>query len=107
MTNSKMLPRLVVALFLGLGLAAVASAANRTWIGGNNDWNSSNANWNPADEPDPDDVAIFNTANSVDLANANEDIAGLTMSGGIRLDTNDNFLDVNGLVQLTGDGTRL
>ena len=29
------------------------------------------------------------------------------MSGGIRLDTNDNFLNVDGLVQLSNDGTRL
>ena len=107
MPASDRLPRLCVALLLCLGMASVATAANRTWIGGNADWTSSNANWNPADEPDPDDVAIFNTPNSVDLANAFEQILGLTMSGGISLSLNDNGMSVNGPIQLTGASTDL
>ncbi|MEX2169553.1 MAG: hypothetical protein WD851_09590 [Pirellulales bacterium] len=107
MSTSKKLPRHFVALLLCLGMAAVATAADRTWIGGNADWTSSNANWNPADEPDPDDVAIFNTSNSVDLANAFEQILGLTMSGGISLSLNDNGMSVNGPIQLTGASTDL
>ncbi|TWU29945.1 beta strand repeat-containing protein [Bythopirellula polymerisocia] len=83
-------------------------AATRTWIGGNVDWvdNGSTANWNPADEPDSDDEAIFNTANSVNLG-SNNSILALTMSGGIDLFTNGNDLTVDGLVQLTGGGTNL
>jgi hypothetical protein len=56
---------------------------DRTWIGGNNPWDGTNANWNPADEPDADDVAIFNTADIVNMANATDTIMGLTLSGGI------------------------
>src|SRR5215212_8391403 len=107
MSASNRLTRLVAGLLLILGMAAAASAANRTWIGGNNDWDTSNANWNPADEPDVDDVAIFNTPNSVDLVNASEQILGLTMSGGIDLSTNGSYLAVSGLVQLSGGGTNL
>lgn len=83
-------------------------AANITWIGGNVDWvdNGSNANWSPADEPDADDVAIFNTANSVSLGSSNS-ILGLTLSGGIDLDTNSHDLIVDGLVQLSGASTSL
>lgn len=44
--------------------------------------------WCPADEPDSDDTAIFNTPNSVDLG-SNNSILALTMSGGISLNTND------------------
>lgn len=107
MSASKKRPRLFVVLFIALGLATVATAADRTWIGGNNDWDGTNGNWSSNDEPDSNDVAIFNTSNSVDLANPSEVVAGLTMSGGSRLDTNDNFLNVDGLVQLGDDGTRL
>ena len=78
MTTSNMLPRLIVALILGLGLTVVATAANRTWIGGNADWTTSNANWSSSDEPDEDDVAIFNTPNSVNLAIGAQTILGLT-----------------------------
>lgn len=76
-------------------------AANITWIGGNVDWvdNSGNANWSPADEPDLDDVAIFNTANTVNLGSDNL-ILGLTLSGSASLKTNSKNLVVDGLVQL-------
>jgi hypothetical protein len=90
-------------------LAAPTQAANITWIGGNVDWVdgiASNANWSPADEPDADDTAIFNTANAVNLGGHNA-IQALTMSAGIDLLTNDFDLDVNGLVQLTGSSTNL
>jgi hypothetical protein len=83
-------------------------AAPITWIGGNADWDAvAGGKWNPADEPDPDDEAIFNTPNSVDLANASESIQALTMSVGIDLDTNGNDLTVNGLISLSDGGTNL
>lgn len=84
-------------------------AAPITWIGGNNDWvdgAGNNANWNPADEPDPDDEAIFNASNSVNLGSSNT-IQALTMSGGIDLFLNGFTLSVGGLVQLTGSSTNL
>ncbi|HEY3393187.1 MAG TPA: hypothetical protein VGK58_10790, partial [Lacipirellulaceae bacterium] len=89
-------------------VCGIASAANITWIGGNADWvdAGATANWNPADEPDFDDTAIFNTANSVDLG-SNNTILALTMSGSIDVNTNNFDLVVNGLVQLTGASTNL
>ncbi len=107
--------RLFEITVLWLAIATVAAAENRYWIGDNADWTSSNANWSdsPAppqtasQEPDASDVARFNTSNSVDLAIASQTVAGLIMSGGIRLDTNDNFLSVNGPIQLGGTSTDL
>lgn len=89
-------------------LTSQADALPRTWIGGNVDWVDAGAatNWNPNDEPDADDEAIFNTANTVNLG-SNNAINGLTLSGGIDLFTNDFDLTVDGLVQLTGAGTNL
>jgi hypothetical protein len=89
-------------------LATPSLALQRTWIGGNVDWVDAGAstNWNPNDEPDADDEAIFNTANSVNLG-SNNAVNGLTMSGGIDLFTNEFDLTVDGLVQLTGAGTIL
>ncbi|MCA9236751.1 MAG: hypothetical protein KDA44_14850, partial [Planctomycetales bacterium] len=83
-------------------------AATRTWIGGNVDWvdGGSAANWSPADEPDSDDDAVFNTANSVSLGSDNV-INGLTLSGNIDLFTQTHFLDVNGDITLSGAGTTL
>ena len=107
MSASKKLPRLLVALVLCLGMAAVATAANRTWIGGNNNWDSTPGYWSGSDEPDFDDVAIFNTSNSVDLAITSQIILGLTMSGGIGLSTNDNDLTVDGSVVLSDASTDL
>ncbi len=91
-----------------IGWASPAEAATRTWIGGNVDWidNGATNNWSPADEPDPDDEAIFNTANSVNLG-SNNSILALTLSGGIDLFTNGNDLAVDGLLQLSGSGTSL
>lgn len=89
--------------------ARSATAAPRTWIGDNVDWvdgAGNNANWSPADEPDADDEAIFNTANAVNLGSNNSTI-GLTLSAGIDLFTNDFDLTVNGLVQLSGSSTNL
>ena len=107
MSASKKLPRLFITLLFCLGMTAVATAADRTWIGGNADWNSSNANWTGSDEPDSDDVAIFNTPNSVNLAIASQTILGLTMSGGISLSTNGNEMTVNGPVELSDASTDL
>lgn len=102
------LRQVLLSVFLLSASQVPAQAAARTWIGGNVDWvdNGSTTNWNPADEPDSDDEAIFNTANSVNLGSANS-INGLTMSGGIDLFTNGFDLTVDGLVQLTGGGTNL
>jgi len=85
-----------------------AQAASRTWIGGNDDWidGGSTANWSPADEPDADDEAIFNSNNTVDMASANA-VNGLTMLGGIDLSTGRFDLLVDGLAQLSGVGTNL
>lgn len=91
-----------------VAMAAPSFALQRTWIGGNVDWVDAGAstNWNPNDEPDADDEAIFNTANSVNLG-SNNAVIGLTLSGGIDLDTSEFDLTVDGLVQLTGAGTNL
>jgi hypothetical protein len=106
MSASKRLLRFFVALIC-MTIAAVAAAANLTWVGGNNDWDSTASRWSGNDEPDFDDVAIFNTSNSVDLAIASQTILGLTMSGGIGLSTNGNDLTVNGTVELSGASTDL
>jgi hypothetical protein len=107
--------RLLEFAILWLGIATVAAAEDRYWIGGNADWTNSDTNWSdspappqvPSEEPNASDVANFNTSHSVDLTNAAESIAGLRMSNGIRLDTNDNFLSVNGPIQLSGTSTDL
>ena len=86
-----------------------ANAVQRTWIGGNVDWvdgAGNNANWSGSDEPDSDDEALFNTANTVQLG-SNNAVNGLTLSGGIDLFTNELDLTVDGLVQLSGAGTNL
>lgn len=90
-------------------LAAVGlQAATRTWIGGNADWDTNPLNWNPNDEPDSDDSAVFNTPNTVDLANATEGVLALDLSGGIVLDLNGNNLTVDtGETRLIDNGTVL
>jgi hypothetical protein len=95
-------------LIASILLTSQADALPRTWIGGNVDWVDAGAaaNWNPADEPDSDDEAIFNTANTVNLG-SNNAVNGLTLSGGIDLFTNDFDLTVDGLVQTAGAGTNL
>jgi hypothetical protein len=90
-------------------LGSSAFAVPVTWIGGSGIWSdgdANNANWNPADEPDIDDEAIFNTADSVNLGTANT-VQALTMSGGIDLTGNGHGLTVDGLVQLVDPGTTL
>lgn len=95
---------------LSLGIVAIATlaatAATRTWVGGNADWfdNGSPLFWSPQDEPEFDDEAVFNTAHTVNMGSDN-DLAALTLSGGITLNTNDLDLHVNGLVQLSGSDT--
>ena len=93
-------------LVLVAGFPQTSWSLPRTWIGGNVNWDDagSTANWNPADEPDIDDEAIFNTANTVSLGTANS-IQALTMSAGIDLNNNSQDLNVDGLVQLTGANT--
>jgi hypothetical protein len=83
-------------------------ALDRTWIGGSANWVDGGAttNWNPADEPDADDTAIFNTGDAVSMG-SNNAILALTMSGGADLYTNNYDLDVNGLIQLSNTGTNL
>ena len=91
-----------------LSAVKVGRAVNITWVGGDNSWvdGGSTANWSPADEPDFDDVAIFNTNNVVQLG-SNNTIAGLTMSNSIELNLNGNTLNVAGLTSLTGADTTL
>lgn len=115
MSFSKKLSLLFAGLFICLAYATAATAANRYWIGANNDWDTAADNWSTSptpphtifDEPDADDVAIFNSSHSVNLANAFEQILGLTMSGGIFLSLNDNGMTVNGLIQLSDASTDL
>jgi len=97
----------IMAIALALGMAKQAQAAPITWIGGNANWDATNANWNPNDEPDSNDEAIFNTPNTVNMANASDIIQALTLSGGIDLSTNGNDLTVDGLVQLVDASTNL
>jgi fibronectin-binding autotransporter adhesin len=88
--------------------AAPAFALDRTWIGGNVDWvdGGASTNWNPNDEPDSDDRAIFNTANTVNLG-SNNAVNGLALSAGIDLFTNEFDLTVDGLVEVGGAGSNL
>ncbi len=98
--------RFVLALMSVLTFSATY-AANITWIGGDGTWTEGvTAGWNPVDEPDSDDVAIFNTNNAVSLASTNT-VIGLTLSGGIDLFTNDFDLTVDGLVQVSDANTNL
>ncbi|MGC9450579.1 MAG: beta strand repeat-containing protein [Oceanipulchritudo sp.] len=88
--------------------ASRAFAATRTWIGGDGNWNTIIFNWSPNDEPDSDDEAVFNTSNSVNLANADEAVMALTLSGGVDLYLNGNNLTVDGgLTSLQNSGTSL
>jgi hypothetical protein len=107
MPASARLPCFFAGLLLCLRMAAVAPSADRTWIGANNVWDSTASRWTGNDEPDFDDVAIFNTPNSVDLAIVSQTILGLTMSGGIGLSTNGNDLTVDGSVVLSDASTDL
>ncbi|MBA3480407.1 MAG: hypothetical protein H0T51_01200, partial [Pirellulales bacterium] len=99
---------LIVIAATAVGFACSAQAAPIEWIGGNTTWsdNTGTGNWTPADEPDPDDEAIFNTPNNVTLG-SNNSIAALTMSAGIGLTTDGFDLTVNGLVQVVDSSTDL
>jgi hypothetical protein len=84
-------------LFLTCG---TAHALDRTWTGGDGNWiEGTTTNWSSSDEPDSDDVAIFNTDDIVNLGSDNT-VAGLTLSGSIDLYSNTFDLTVDGLVQL-------
>ncbi|GEM_PF-5383847 len=96
----------ITTVFLAFAATGFVRAADRTWIGGNANWDSAVGRWSPADEPDPDDVAIFNTSDVVNLAMDNS-VLGLTLSGGIDLNTSGYNLDVDGEVQLSGASTIL
>lgn len=57
-----------------VALVSVSRAAVITRVGGNNDWVDGplgNGNWIPADEPDADDTAVLDSANTVKLADSN------------------------------------
>lgn len=99
----------LVAALLHCSFVTSAEAAPVTWVGGNGTWTdgaANNANWSPADEPDFDDEAIFNTSNTVTLTSSNT-VQALTMSAGIDLNLDNFDLAVNGLTQLTGASTNL
>ena len=81
-------------------------AATRTWVGGNNNWDSSTANWSPADEPDSNDDAVFNSPDFVTMT-INQLVEGVTLSGGASLSTGTQFLNVNGTIDLDGLSTSL
>jgi hypothetical protein len=100
-------PLLRLCAVLAAGIPVKSPAATIAWTGGTANWDTSNARWNPADEPDADDTAVFNTAHVVTMTNASDTVLGLTMSGGIDLLTNGNDLTVDGLVQLTDASTLL
>nr|MCU0781341.1 hypothetical protein [Akkermansiaceae bacterium] len=92
-----------------VAFAAVSRAAVITWDGGNSDWVDGalgNFNWIPTDEPDADDTAVFNSANTVNLADHNA-VAALGLAGGISLNTNNYGLDIGGGLGLSGAGTTL
>lgn len=93
-------------LAVALGPAVSAGAATRTWIGGNADWNSTFTNWTGNDEPDSNDDAVFNTANSVDMAIDNQ-VLSLSLSSGIDLFTVEQFLQVTNGITLSGSSTNL
>ena len=93
-------------LLLTTSLALPGHTAVRTWVGGNDPWDADIFNWSGNDEPDPDDDAIFNTNNHVEMAMDNE-IQSLTLLGGIELDTESFYLDVNGDITLSDAGTIL
>ncbi len=101
------LTRLVTLAILALA-ATSAPAATITWTGVNGIWtnNALPLQWNPADEPDADDTARFNTNVDVTLGSPNE-IAGLVMSGGAFLNTDGHGLLVAGGILVGATGTIL
>jgi hypothetical protein len=103
-----LLPVVGAVILSALAPPLQVDGATRTWIGGDGNWDTIVFKWSPSDEPDADDEAVFNTANSVNLANANEAVQALTMSGGIDLFLNGNNLTVDGgLISLSNSSTSL
>ncbi|HEY6565588.1 MAG TPA: hypothetical protein VIY86_13955, partial [Pirellulaceae bacterium] len=97
----------LIAVWVVLSLGLAASAAQRTWIGGDADWDLTPTRWTGGDEPDADDEAHFNTANAVHLANPFEQLGGLSITAGTDLFTNNNDMTIVGPVQLFGSSTNL
>lgn len=84
----------------------ICRAAPRTWVGGNNNWDSTTANWSPADEPDSNDDAVFNTPNFVTMT-INQTLEGLSLSNGASVSTSTQSLNVNGTIDLDDPNTSL
>lgn len=97
---------LVVSVLNAFLVAEAAQAATRTWVGGNGNWDSSTANWSPADEPDSNDDAVFNTPDFVTMT-ISQLVEGVTLSNGASLSTGTQFLNVNGTIDLDGLNTSL
>jgi hypothetical protein len=106
--DSKSPVRPALMIVLALTVLRPVMAAQRTWIGGDNTWTDGGSTvfWNPADEPDADDEAIFNTANLVLLGSDNL-LLGLSLSGGIDLDANGFRPLVTSQTTVDGAGTTL
>ena len=104
------LPSELVAMYVDHVISVSGSTgAAITWVGGNGEWRdgpANNVNWSPADEPDFDDIAIFNASNNVLLGTANQ-VAGLQLSNGAKLNLNSHQLYVDGNFELTGIGTEV
>jgi hypothetical protein len=101
--------RCLISLVLALSMATAVHAANITWNAGSGTWSdvgANDANWNPADEPDPNDVAIFNTNVTVEMDTSNS-IAGLTMSASSELEVGTYTLTISGPTSITASGTRV
>jgi len=87
---------------------AGGGAATITWSTTDGTWvdNGSVLLWSPADEPDADDIARFNTDVTVTMGSVNM-IAGLSMSASSELLMNGHNLTVAGTATIGGTGTRL
>ncbi len=107
MCCAKWLRPVLVPVFLGTFLFAnTTRSATRTWIGGNNNWDIQSSNWSPADEPDSNDDAVFNSPDFVTMT-INQTLEGITLSGGASVSTATQSLNVNGTIDLDGLGTSL
>ena len=109
MILSRILTSALVCAFSISFVVNVSKAADIIWNVGNGTWSdgvANDGNWNPADEPDSNDVAIFNDDDLVELGSDNT-VVGLTMSAGAVLDMKTFSLDINGATSISGAGTRL
>jgi hypothetical protein len=108
--HSFKLDALLIVLALTVVLSLPAQAVNVTWIGVGAEWidNAGDANWSPADEPDTNDTAIFNSSSGgvVRMGTSNS-ILAMTLSNGAGVLTNGHDLTVNGLIQINGGSTRV